>query len=251
VIAPENRHLDGDDVGPGGEVVRHRHGRANGRRSASERLLGLVPRLVPEALLPRYVMCPAELQQISAEVVARFPLAPGGDREARRKQMFSALIDRLATTYPGYIDRKPDWFLIRCGGAEFTIGLLYVAPHEYALLCGSNVGIVGADSGCYHADVWDFILEGENYNASADPFEPVEVTRAGEYTFLGQGERKIWSTSAPCWMIDYGRGLIPGMVGHGLLETLSVLGNVRATRQFGSAFLAKLMQSGQQWLREM
>jgi hypothetical protein len=196
------------------------------------------------------LMCPTELQRISAEIVASFPLAEGEDREARRTRMFRALIDRLATTYPGYVDRDPKWFLIRCGGAEFSIALLYVAPHEYALLCGSNVGIVGADSGCYHADVWDFILEGENYNTSADPFEPVEITRAGEYTFLGRGERKIWSLSAPGWMIDYGRGLIPGMVGHGLLETISVLGNVGATRQFGGAFLGGLLQSGRQWLRE-
>lgn len=229
--------------------IAHRHLAARGlaERRLSEHLLAAGSRLVPDRLQPDYLMCPAELAALTREAVERHPLRKGQSREQRRRELFRFVIDGLAERYPGYVDREPTWFLNRCGGAEFSTAMLYVAPHEYAFIIGTNVGICGADSGCYATDVWDFMLEGENYNAPADPFEPVEVTRAGEFTFLGRGQRKTWSLSAPGWMIDYARGFVPSMSPHGLLENLSVTANLSAVIHNGRIFASKMLRS--QWRR--
>ena len=190
----------------------------------------------------RFLFDPNFLWQITRESVEDFPQRAFRRRGDCRQARFDHIIARLAERHPGRVETRPTWFLNRCGGAQFSAAFLHVSAWEYVLLCGSNVGLSGADSGTYATDVWDFIIEGENYNVGADPMEPVEVTRAGEYTFLGRGERKTWSMSAPCWMIDYARGFTPLMSPFGLAENLTVSTNPRATLRSGSRFLGMMAQ---------
>lgn len=174
-----------------------------------------------------YALDPDFIAEVTREAVdraRRSPLSP----EERRREMFAWVIDRLCDRYPGRIEREPEWVLTRCGGAELTLGVIYGAPNEYLAFCGTNLGLTGADSGSYLADVWDFILEGENYNAGASPFDEREVTRAGEVTFLPAGDRKKWSLTGPGWMLDYARGAVPTMFWHANVEAVLLTANLKA-----------------------
>ncbi len=190
----------------------------------------------------RFLFDPNFLWQITQEAVEDFPQHAFASRSDCRQARLDHIISRLNELHPGRVETRPKWFLNRCGGAQFSAAFLHVSAWEYVLLCGSNVGITGADSGTYATDVWDFIIEGENYNVGADPLEPVEVTRAGEYTFLGRGDRKVWSMSGPCWMIDYARGFMPLMSPFGLAENLTVSANPRALIQSGSVFFEMMLR---------
>ncbi|MFN7143155.1 MAG: hypothetical protein ACK4YP_05220 [Myxococcota bacterium] len=198
-----------------------------GRPSAVRRALARVA--------PRYTLDPDVLAEVTRDAVER-ARASGLAPEERRRDMFGYVLDRLDRQYPGRIFREPEWVVTRCGGAEMTLGIVYGAPNEYLAFCGTNLGIAGADSGSYLADVWDFILEGDNSNAGASPFDPVEVTRAGEVTFLGAGDRKKWSLSGPGWMLDYARGVVPSMFWHGNIEAVAMTANFHALGTLVRAF---------------
>jgi C-8 sterol isomerase len=198
-------------------------------------------------LAPAYALDPDGIAEVTRDAVARARVSVGLSAEARRRELFTRVIDGLDERFPRRIDRDPEWLLTRCGGAEMTLGILYGAPNEYLAFCGTNLGISGADSGSYPADVWDFILEGDNYNAGASPFDPVEVTRAGEVTFLGSGDRKKWSLTGPGWMLDYARGVVPAMFWHGnveaLLLTTNVKGFVGLVRAFAKSTVRQLTRT--------
>jgi len=210
-------------------MARRHHRRRREMGSWRAQLGGTLAK-VASSVLPGYVFDPDDLAVLTREAVARFPIDRFASVEERRQSLFQYVIEALRERAPGRIAKEPRWFITRCGGAEFSLALLYAAANEYVALCGSNLGLTGADSGSYFADVWDFILEGENYNAGASPYEPIEVTRAGEFTYLGAGDRKMWSVSKPTWMLDYARGVIPLMSGHACIENATVALNLAAIR---------------------
>jgi C-8 sterol isomerase len=181
-------------------------------------------------LWPDYAFDPDDLADIARRAVIAGNLRRSPTPQERRRGIFERVLSELDERRPGAVIQDPRWFITRCGGAEFAFTVVYAAVNEYVALCGSNLAMSAADSGSYYADVWDFVLEGENYNSGASPFEPVEVTRAGEFTFLGAGERKMWSFAANTWMVDYARGFVPHMAIHGSTENATVALNMSAVR---------------------
>lgn len=132
-----------------------------------------------------------------------------------RQAQHDYIANELAKAYPGHIDQNAPTFLYTGGRATGLLRVLYCSVDEYVALYWSDWGLKSTDSGSYKAHVYDYITEGQNINWSANPtdFNPkdYEVTEPGEYTFLGRGDRKIWSFEGPCGMVDHGLGDIISM----------------------------------------
>jgi len=132
-----------------------------------------------------------------------------------RQAQHDYIADELAKAYPGHIDQDAPTFLYTGGRACGLLRVLYCSVDEYVALYWSDWGLMSTDSGSYKAHVYDYITEGQNINWSGRPegFNPkdYEITEPGEYTFLGRGDRKIWSFEGPCGMVDHGIGDIISM----------------------------------------
>lgn len=142
------------------------------------------------------------------------------------------IVNELDKAYPGHINKNAETLLYTGGRATGYLRVLYCSMDEYVALYWSDWGLKSTDSGSYHAHVYDYVTEGENQNWSAHDlsFNPsnFETTPPGEYTFLGAGDRKIWSFDGPCGMVDHGIGDIPSMA------KFAMLSNVTSTLNFSA-----------------
>jgi len=132
------------------------------------------------------------------------------------------IINKLAEAYPGHIDTEAPTILYTGGRATGLLRVLNVSVDEYLALYWSDWGLSSTDSGSYRSHVYDYIIEGQNinWNASFLDYNPndFEVTEPGEYTFLGSGDRKVWSFEGPCGMLDHGIGDIISMTKFALVS---------------------------------
>lgn len=143
------------------------------------------------------------------------------------------ITNELAKAYPNHIDQNAPTILYSGGRATGLLRVLYCSMDEYIALYWSDWGLLSTDSGAYEkAHVYDYITEGHNINWNARFLEynpkDFEVTTPGEYTFLGRGDRKIWSFEGPCGMVDHGIGNIPSMAKFAIANNAFVTLNSRA-----------------------
>lgn len=135
------------------------------------------------------------------------------------------IIQEMSKAYPGHIDPNPPTILYTGGRATGLLKVLYCSVDEYVAIYWSDWGLMSTDSGSYRAHVYDYITEGQNinWNGSFLEFKPndFETTEPGEYTFLGQNDRKIWSFEGPCGMVDHGIGDIPSMLKFALVSNFT------------------------------
>lgn len=135
------------------------------------------------------------------------------------------IIGELAKVYPGHIDPNPPTILYTGGRATGLLRVLYCSVDEYVALYWSDWGLLSTDSGSYKAHVYDYITEGQNINWNANFLDydskNYEITEPGEYTFLGQNDRKVWSFRGPCGMVDHGIGDIPSMMKFALVSNFT------------------------------
>lgn len=132
------------------------------------------------------------------------------------------IINELAQAYPGHIDINAPTILYTGGRATGLLRVLYCSVDEYVALYWSDWDLTSVDSGSYRSHVYDYIIEGQNINWNASDLKfkarDYEMTEPGEYTFLGEGDRKIWSFKGPCAMIDHGIGDIISMTKFALVS---------------------------------
>lgn len=132
-----------------------------------------------------------------------------------RQAQHDFIIDKLNEAYPGHINLDAPTILYTGGRATGCLRVLYCSVDEYVALYWSDWGLSSTDSGSYKAHVYDYIMEGQNINWKANHFSEnssdFEIAIPGEYTFLGRGERKIWSFDGPCAMVDHGIGDVISM----------------------------------------
>jgi len=142
-----------------------------------------------------------------------------------RQAQHDFIAHELAQAYPGHIDQDAPTILYTGGRATGLLRVLYCSVDEYVALYWSDWGLMSTDSGSYKAHVYDYITEGQNINWSGNPdkFNPkdYEITEPGEYTFLGRGDRKIWSFEGPCGMVDHGIGDIISMTKFALVSNFT------------------------------
>lgn len=142
------------------------------------------------------------------------------------------IANELAKIYPNHINLDAPTILYSGGRATGLLRVLYCSVDEYVALYWSDWGLLSTDSGSYRAHVYDYITEGHNVNWNARYLDykakDYEVTEPGEYTFLGKGDRKIWSFEGPCGMVDHGIGDIPSMVKFATVSNLTTTLNFHA-----------------------
>lgn len=134
------------------------------------------------------------------------------------------IANKLAEKYPGHINQTAPTILYTGGRATGLLRVLYCSVDEYVALYWSDWGLKSTDSGSYRSHVYDYITEGQNVNWDAKYLEikeGFEVTQPGEYTFLGSGDRKVWSFEGPCGMIDHGIGDVISMSKFAIVSNLS------------------------------
>ncbi len=140
------------------------------------------------------------------------------------------IANELAKVYPNHINLDAPTILYSGGRATGLLRVLYCSVDEYVALYWSDWGLSSTDSGSYRSHVYDYITEGHNINWNARYLEykpsDYEITEPGEYTFLGEGDRKIWSFEGPCGMVDHGIGDIPSML------KFATVSNVTSTLNF-------------------
>jgi hypothetical protein len=167
---------------------------------------------------PPEVKADAELQRLLAnwahlDPSARAQAAARESEYARHEQarlegMFARLQDRLLEVHPdSNIDTKRNNFVYNfAGGANGQYHILYCSPHEYVIIFGSPTDL-NAYSGRYDIAIHDWLLkglmevyhEGDHHSESYYP---------GTHAYLDDGRGKIYSTTGPSYMLEYGRGRI-------------------------------------------
>ena len=136
-----------------------------------------------------------------------------------RDEMFDAITESLATRYPDYISREPEWFFNNAGGAMGTLTFLYASLSEYLILFGSPIGNQGHTGRYNFVEDWFWVLEGELWYFTEGQTER-EVYRAGDVIRLRKGQVKAYRIVDNGWALEYARGWIPTMLPFGLADTV-------------------------------
>lgn len=139
----------------------------------------------------------------------------GLDRETVPEKL-AAVTEELARRYPGRICTQPDWILNTANGAMGELTLLYGSVTEYVILFGTPIGTEG-HSGRYHADVYDYMIDGEMWTYYEGDLERT-ISRPGDGALLARGRAKGYCVKEQAWMLEYARGWIPTMLGPGLAD---------------------------------
>jgi hypothetical protein len=121
------------------------------------------------------------------------------------REMVRTLIDDLASTYPGHIESREDWFMSVVGGATGIMTVLHCSLSEYLFIFGTPVGTEGF-SGRYRHDIVDFLIAGEMWTYTEEACGARTITRPGEVAYLHPGQAKGFRVSEDSWMLEYGRG---------------------------------------------
>lgn len=149
-----------------------------------------------------------------------------------RQAQHEYIANELSKAYPGHINVDAPTILYTGGRATGCLRVLYCSVDEYIALYWSDWGLMSTDSGSYKAHVYDYITEGQNINWNAHHLEfnakNFEITEPGEYTFLGKGDRKIWSFEGPCGMVDHGIGDVISMAKYALVSNFTSTLNFKA-----------------------
>jgi hypothetical protein len=181
-----------------------------------------------------YIFDPDQLHAIAKEAVG-----------LPHDQMVERITDELVRAYPGHIEKTRDWIFSCAGGAVAVILILHGSLSEYVLLYGSAIGTQGF-SGRYPVGIHDFILSGEMWTYTEDNVAERVVHKAGERAYLAPDQIKGFGISAGCWMLEYGRGVIPTTLPFALADSLFSMMDVKTIwktlRRYGRLVAKELVQ---------
>lgn len=181
-----------------------------------------------------YLFDPDRLEQLTK------PLAGLPHHELVRQ-----LPDVLAQAYPGHIDPRPRPLFNVAGGAAGMMYVLHGSLSEYLILFGTPIGTEGY-SGRFTAEIHDLVLLGEMWTYTEEhPGEHV-TSRPGDHAVLRVGQAKGWSAKPGTWMLEYGRGFIPGTLPIALSDVLigacDVVTVARTFWTYGRLIVRELLQ---------
>lgn len=181
-----------------------------------------------------YLFEPAELHDIVRTALTSKPCAA----------VLASVEEQLATRYPKHIERANPWIFNNAGGAMGQIKILHASLSEYILIFGTPIGTEG-HSGRYGTEVFDYMLDGEMWCYHAGEFQKT-IYRPGDLAYLGPDKAKGYASPEGVFMLEYARGLIPGMLPFGLADTLfSTRDHVTMRRtlwQYGKLVVRELLQ---------
>ncbi|XP_060710821.1 sigma non-opioid intracellular receptor 1 [Hemiscyllium ocellatum] len=135
-------------------------------------------------------------------------------------QAFTKVVVELRKRYPGHIlpDEDLQWIFVNAGGWMGSMCLLHASLTEYVLLFGTAVD-TGGHSGRYWAEVTDTIISG-TFQQWKEGTTKSEIFYPGDTIVHSIGEATSVRWSAGTWMVEYGRGFIPSMLGFALSDTI-------------------------------
>lgn len=133
--------------------------------------------------------------------------------------MSRAVIEAAAAAYPGHVETRQEWFFNLAGGSTGMMTVLHASITEYVAIFGSPIG-TNAFSGRYPMEIHDWVLRGTMHTyTQADPGRAV-TTAAGDHASLPPATVKGFSLEPDTWMLEYGRGFVPGGLHTTLADTL-------------------------------
>jgi hypothetical protein len=146
---------------------------------------------------PGYVLDPADLEEIVGQVDA----ATGEEAVDQVQQALEA------QGYP--VVSEPTWVFNSGSGLSGQTAALYVSANEYLLLGAVN-GNTEWSLGPYPGlDVYDYVLFGDLSVYQAQDLNP-PVLGASESFLLTGGAARQYRTTDGVFVLEYGRGLLPG-----------------------------------------
>jgi C-8 sterol isomerase len=125
------------------------------------------------------------------------------------EEMCQAVIEGASGAYPGHIETRQEWIFNLASGATGMMNVLHASITEYLIIFGSSIG-TEAFSGRYPMEIHDWVLKGTMYTYTEDRPGTAVVTKAGEHAFLKRATVKGFRIEPATWMLEYGRGFIPG-----------------------------------------
>ncbi len=133
-------------------------------------------------------------------------------------QMMDHIGADLRAKYGENIHLDQPLFFNSAGGIMYQIKLFALTPSEYIMICGTSVGSSG-HSGRHPVAFWDTILSGEaRYMHEGDPERRSHPT--GSRIFVDRWQAATIDFPDHCWMLEYARGTLLGLLPFGLANTL-------------------------------
>ncbi len=160
-----------------------------------------------------YKFDPIVLERVCNEVIAR---------KLEGLALFDALIERLASEYPGLVGRRRRrWLGSKAGGILGKLTFLYVGFTEYLLIFGSPCGTQGFSGRYNFLEVHKVLLAGRivSYDLETDQIDPT-VLLPGAHAYMKKGEARGLTIHAGSWHLEYARGPNITAMPFGLAETL-------------------------------
>jgi C-8 sterol isomerase len=135
------------------------------------------------------------------------------------EEMSRAVVEAAAAAYPGHVETRQEWIFNLAGGATGMMNVLHGSITEYLIIFGSSIG-TNAFSGRYPMEIHDWVMSGAMHTyTQADPGHAV-TTAVGDHARLDRATVKGFSIEPDTWMLEYGRGFVPGGLHTTLVDVL-------------------------------
>lgn len=160
------------------------------------------------------------------------------------EEMSRAVIEAAEAAYPGHIETRQEWIFNLSSGATGMMNVLHASISEFLIIFGTPVG-TSAFSGRYPMEIHDWVLNGTMRTyTEADPGHAA-VTTVGEHASLSKAVVKGFSLEPGTWLLEYGRGFVPGglhtTVADILLRAVDLPTLAQTVRVYGRLTLRELL----------
>ena len=181
-----------------------------------------------------YIFDPAVIHEIGKKGVGLPP-----------EEMVPVIMNELAAAYPGHVAKEAKFIFSIVAGITGIMTVLHGSLSEYIVLFGTPVGSEGF-SGRYGLDIYDVVISGEMWTYTEENFLRREVHRAGEMAALKKGQAKGVKLHEDLWLLEYGRGFVPGCLplalADAMLSCLDPLTVGKTLAHYGKLVIGELMQ---------
>lgn len=135
-------------------------------------------------------------------------------------EMLAALERGLLAAYPDHVHTDQRFLFSLFGGSTGIMKVFHASLREYLTLFGSPLGTNGF-SGRYPLTIYDSVLSGEMSCYQADAALARADHRPGDHARLDRLAVKGWALAPGTWMLEYGRGFMPGALPGALAGALT------------------------------
>jgi C-8 sterol isomerase len=135
------------------------------------------------------------------------------------EQMVKTVMSELHAAYPGHVATEEKFIFSMAAGITGIMTVLHGSLSEYIVLFGTPVGSEGF-SGRYGLDIYDVVLSGEMWTYTEESYLRRDVFKPGDMAALKKGQAKGVKLHEDVWLLEYGRGFVPGCLPLGLADAL-------------------------------